>query len=73
MFRVLFQRFSTHPDMPMELLYIYEYGQSSSIIATAKTGVVPLGAINVPCLELVGAVRGLKPTDEISKVCWSDS
>ena len=25
--------------MPMEPLYIYEYGQSSSVIATAKTGV----------------------------------
>ena len=70
---VLFQRFDTHPNMPMEPLYLYEYGQSSSVIATAKTGVAPVGAVNVPCLELMNAVRGLKLTREICKHCRSDS
>ena len=60
---VLFQRFDTHPNMPMEPLYLYEYGQSSSVIATAKTGVAPVGAMNVPRLELMCTVRGIKLTE----------
>ena len=50
--------------MPIKPLYLYEYGQSSSVIATAKTGVAPVGAMNVPRLELMGAVRGIKLTEE---------
>ena len=70
---VLFQRFDAHPNMPMEPLYLYKYGQSSSVIATVKTGVAPVGAMNVPRLELMGAVCSIKLTEESSKHCRSDS
>ena len=64
---VLFQLFDTHPNMPMEPLYLYKYGQSSSVIATAKTGVAPVGAMNVPRLKLMGAVCRIKLTRRLPK------
>ncbi|XP_015769363.1 PREDICTED: uncharacterized protein LOC107347901 [Acropora digitifera] len=59
---------------------VYPSGLKSSVIVAAKTSVAALRAISVPCLELMGAVLGLRLTKEISKalnisdsVFWSDS
>ena len=68
----------------MVLLYMctYENGTISSNIVAAKTRVEPNIATRIPCLELMGAIIGIRLTSRITNVLdiqmnncvsWSDS